>query len=111
MPRPCFIEFKANFDGAMFNESDEAGVGVVIRDSMGQVIVAMAEKIQKPHSMECLEMVAARHAMVFAAKISLQQCHFEGDLQTGIKALKSGDMFSSSFVRLVKDTFFFLVNS
>ena len=27
--------------------------------------------------------------------------------ENGIKALKSGDMFSSSFVRLVKDTFFF----
>ena len=72
MPRPCFIKFKANFDGAMFNESDEAGVGVVIKDSMGQVIATMAEKIRKPHSMECLEMVAARHAVVFAAEISLQ---------------------------------------
>ena len=72
VPRPCFIEFKASFDGAMFNESDEAGVGVVIRDSMGQVIATMAEKIRKPHSMECLEMVAARHAVVFAAEIGLQ---------------------------------------
>ena len=32
---PELGEFKANFDGAMFNERDEAGVGVVIRDSMG----------------------------------------------------------------------------
>ena len=56
----------------MFNESDEAGVGVVIKDSMGQVIATMAEKIRKPHSMECLEMVAARHAVVFAAEIGLQ---------------------------------------
>ena len=38
-------EFKANFDGAMFNESDEAAVGVVIRDSMGHVTSAMAENI------------------------------------------------------------------
>ena len=45
-------EFKANFDGAMFNKSDKAGVGVVIKDSMGQIIAAMVEKIRKPHSVE-----------------------------------------------------------
>ena len=43
-PKPS--EYKANFDGAMFNENDEAGVVVVIRDSMGQIIAAMAEKIK-----------------------------------------------------------------
>ena len=65
-------EFKANFDGAMFNESDEARVGAVIRDSMSQIIPAMAEKIRKPHCVECLEMFAARRAVTFASKISLQ---------------------------------------
>ena len=101
-------EFKSNFDRAMFDESDEAGAGVVIRDSIGHVIAAMAEKIRKPHSVECLEMVVDRHAVVFATEIGLQQCHFEGDSQTDIKALKSGDMFSSSFGHLVKDTLFYV---
>nr|XP_023873634.1 protein FAR1-RELATED SEQUENCE 4-like [Quercus suber] len=31
----------------MFSENDEAGVGAVIRDSMWQIIAALAEKIQK----------------------------------------------------------------
>ena len=26
-------DYEVNFDGAMFNESDEAGVGIVVRDS------------------------------------------------------------------------------
>ena len=43
-------EYKTNFDGPMFNECDEAGVGIVIRDSGGMVVAAMAEKIKKPHS-------------------------------------------------------------
>ena len=34
----------------MFNEYDEAGVGIVIRDSGGMVVAAMAEKIKKPLS-------------------------------------------------------------
>ena len=39
---------KINFDGAMFGEFDEAGLGVVIQNSKGEVLVALFEKIQKP---------------------------------------------------------------
>ena len=39
---------KTNYDGAMFNESEKAGIGVVIRDSEGQVLAALSEQIVKP---------------------------------------------------------------
>ena len=98
---PAETEFKANFDGAWFNESEEAGIGVVVRNSAGQVLVALAEKIKKPHNVDYLEMMAARREVIFAQEIGLQQCQFEGDSETIIKALKAGDMFSSSFGHLV----------
>ena len=101
---PATTEFKANFDGAWFNESEEAGIGVVVRDSSGHVLAALAEKIKKPHSVDCLEMMAARRAVIFAQEIGLQKCQFEGDSKTIIKALKIGDMSSSSFGHLVRDT-------
>ena len=41
---PATTEFKANFDGAWFNESDEVGIGVVVRDSSGQVLAALSKK-------------------------------------------------------------------
>ena len=107
---PAATEFKANFDGAWFNESNKAGIGVVVRDSAGQVIAALAEKIKKPHSVECLEMMAARRAEVFAQEIDLQKCQFEGDSETIIKALNGGDMSSSSFGHLIRDTLI-VVNS
>lgn len=66
-PKPG--EFKKNFDGAMFNENDEPGIGIVARNSLGQVIAAMAEIIQKPHSVEVLEMIAARRAVSFIHEI------------------------------------------
>ena len=44
---PAATEFKANFDGAWFNESEEAGIGVVVRDSSGQVLVALAGRKKK----------------------------------------------------------------
>ena len=42
--------------------------------------------------------------MIFAQEIGLQKCQFEGDSKTIIKALKIGDMSSSSFGHLVRDT-------
>ena len=45
-----------------------------------------------------------RRPVIFAQEIGLQQYHFKGDSETIIKALKVGDMFSSSIGHLVKDT-------
>ena len=64
-------KYKVNFDGTMFNESAEAGVGVVVHYSSGLVVAAMSEKTIKPHSVECLELLAARQAMIFAKEIGL----------------------------------------
>ena len=54
--------------------------------------------------MENLEILAARRAVIFASEIGLQQSHFESDSKTGIKALPMGDMFSSSFGYLARNT-------
>ena len=43
-------EYKTNFDGAMFNECNEVGVGIVVRDSKSLVVVAMAKKKKKKTS-------------------------------------------------------------
>ena len=51
---------KVNFDGAMFGESDEAGIGVVIRNSNDEVRAALSEKIKKPPTVEILELLAAK---------------------------------------------------
>ena len=55
-------------------------------------------------------MMAARTVVIFAQEIGLQQCQFEGDSETIVKALKAGDMFFSSIGHLVRDTLI-IVNS
>ncbi|KAK9989370.1 hypothetical protein SO802_029609 [Lithocarpus litseifolius] len=55
-PRPQNIKwkppdercFKVNFDGAMFDDTNEAGIGVIVRNSHGEVIASLSEKIQTP---------------------------------------------------------------
>ena len=63
----------------MFGESDEAGVGVIVRNSKGEVKAALAEKISKPPSVEALELLAARRAALFSQELSLDRVIFEGD--------------------------------
>ena len=78
----------------------------MVRDLGGLVVAAMAKKISKPHSVECLEALAARHAMIFAKEIGLQQSHFEGDSETVIKGLLERSMQSSSIRHLLRDILF-----
>ena len=37
--------YMVNFDGTMFGESDEVGIGVVIWNFEGEVMAALSEKI------------------------------------------------------------------
>ncbi|KAL0004665.1 hypothetical protein SO802_012226 [Lithocarpus litseifolius] len=87
---PGCNEWKINFDGAMFCESDEAGVGVVVRNSSGVVVAALTEKIRKPPSVEVLELLAARRAALFSDELGLDRVIFEGDSEQVIKALQWG---------------------
>ena len=94
---------KANFDGAVFADSGEAGVGVVIQNENGEVMAALSEKIALPSSVEVLEMVAARRAAVFAAELGFQRVIFEGDAAGVIKALSMRDLALALAGHLVKD--------
>ena len=40
-------DFKANFDGTWFNQSEEGRIGIVVKDSTGQVPAALVEKKKK----------------------------------------------------------------
>ena len=88
----------------MFNESEEAGIGVVIRNCKGELMAALSEKIQKPQSVVALEMLAARRAALFASECGFQQLSFEGDSKLVIKALRQGEMQHSSVGHILKDT-------
>ena len=68
-PPPSLL--KINFDGAVFRETEEAGLGVVVRDSHGQVLASLAEKIKLPSSSEEVEALAAVRD-IFQIFLSLQ---------------------------------------
>ena len=100
---PATGELKANFDGAVFANTGEAGIGVVIRNEYGEVMAALSEKIALPSSVETLELLVARRAAVFAVELGLQHISFEGDAEGVKKALAQRDVTHSPVGHIVKD--------
>ena len=64
--------WKTNFDRAIFLESDQAGIGVVVRNQAGQVMAALSERIQKPNSAEILEALATRRVVQFILELGFK---------------------------------------
>ena len=91
----CELAVKVNFDGALFGESDCAGLGVVVRNSEGAVLAALSEKIMKPQSAELVEILAARRAVLFSSELGFHNLIIEGDSSSVIKLLQ--DRCSSHF--------------
>uniref|UniRef100_A0A7N2LS86 RNase H type-1 domain-containing protein n=1 Tax=Quercus lobata TaxID=97700 RepID=A0A7N2LS86_QUELO len=100
---PDINSLKINYDGAVFTETLEARIGVVIRSSSGTMLVALSEKIPMPSSMEVVEILAARTAAQFTAELGLDQAIFEGDPEVVFKALSDGLDALSPLGHLIKD--------
>ncbi|XP_050258952.1 uncharacterized protein LOC126703942 [Quercus robur] len=95
--------YKANYDGAYFAEEEAVGIGVVVRNELGQVTASLAEKLVMPQTVEILEALAARRAMIFMEELGLCRVIFEGDSKTVVKALTGGCPNRSSIGHIVKD--------
>ena len=92
---------KINFDGAVFKEKGEAGIGVVVWDSHGMVIASLAEKFQLPSSSDEVEALAAVRAVTLAMDLNLPSFIVEGDSEVVISALRKEEESFSSFGHLI----------
>ena len=79
---------KTNYDGAMFAESNMAGIGVVVCNSDGRMLVALFEQIMKPPTVEILKLLVARHAVSFHAVSSYDQFVCEGHSEFVVNSLR-----------------------
>ena len=92
---PSAGSVKTNYDGAMFAESNMAGIGVVVRNSEGRVLAALSEQIVKPPTVEILELLAARRAVSFTAESGYDQFICEGDSESVVNSLRRTGMENS----------------
>ena len=100
---PCENWVKINFDGALFGESESAGIGVVIRNSEGEIMAALFEKIVKPQAAELMEILAARRAVLLSTETGFYNSVFEGDSSTVIKFLQDSNVSHSQGGHILKD--------
>ena len=100
---PLGESYKTNYDGAVFEDSGEAGIGVVVCNANGEVIAALSEKIPYPGSMDLVEVLAARRVVWFIVELGISQSVFEGDSEVVFKVLKSVDVGHPLIGQYVKD--------
>lgn len=82
---------KINTDGAFSEASGEAGIGVIIRNHLGQVILSGWKYIDKGGSVEQVEALACREGLALAAEWAPGQVIVESDCSTVIKYLACPD--------------------
>mgnify|MGYP003760198297 CR=1 FL=1 len=86
---PSGAMYKTQYDGVVFSELGEAGIGVMVQDAKGEVIAALAEKITCPGSLEMLEALVARWAAKFIVELGISCSEFEGDTEVVCSALRT----------------------
>ena len=92
-----------NYDGACFMDEEKARIGVVVWNDRGQVMGSLAEKIEMPPTVEVLEAMATRRAMIFMEELGLRHAIFEGDSELVVKALVGLCPNRSSIGHIIKD--------
>lgn len=101
-PPPVNV-FKINFDGAVFESQCSAGVGAVIRNSAGEVMATMVNKVAGVVNSEYIEALAAIQALDVAIDIGYQEVILEGDALRVIQAINSNAVNLSSIGHLIEE--------
>ncbi|XP_030940158.1 uncharacterized protein LOC115965101 [Quercus lobata] len=88
------------------HHSELAGIGVVVRDSSGNVMGALSQKIPRPQSVEHAEALAACRAVILKELLLFQAC-FEGDCQRVIQAINACGPSRTLFGHIIEEIHYF----
>ncbi|KAK9985942.1 hypothetical protein SO802_030893 [Lithocarpus litseifolius] len=87
--------YKVNVDGAVFTRRRQTGIGVVIRDSAGEVVAALCKRLAVPLGALETEAKAMESGVRFAAEVGIRDVIFEGDSLTVYNAVHGGTTSSA----------------
>ncbi|CAI9757855.1 unnamed protein product [Fraxinus pennsylvanica] len=90
------MDTSRNVDGATFKELEKAGIGVVLRDSSGTVIIAMSKIEKSVEESEAIELLAIFRGMQLCVNMGIQNLLVESDRKMVIEVLQTDSMLNSS---------------
>ena len=100
---------KANFDANVATRTNR-GLGVVIRNEHGKMLVAGVRRVFSHWSVDVCEAVAAHFGIELATRFGLNHIHLEGDSMTVVSAIENrAEGFSP--IHLIYDSIFALSSS
>ena len=97
------MEYKLNFDVAVFSSLDRSGYGAIIRNDNGEVRAAMTASGPKVSTSDEAELLACRRAIEFAMDAGFTRLIIEGDNSNVIQAISSPLKSFSLFGNVVND--------
>ena len=99
-PETCV---KANFNGVVFSQEGQAGISIIIRNEQGLVMAALSQQIPLPTSVEMVEVLVARRALVYAKELGFDRVIVEGDSTNTITSINGGHMDHSALGHVLLD--------
>ena len=88
---------------AVFSNSNNSGIGVVIRNRKGLVITSLAQRLSQAYKAIEVEAMVAIRALEFAGEIGVDRIMVEGDSTIVTKALKAKHPGLASYGLLIED--------
>ena len=101
--KPPYGHVKLNVDGSFCAASGTGGIGVVIRDDAGLVIVSACHFLSSCQSPLEAELEACQEGVTMALNWSNQPCMVEMDCPEAVKMICSGELNRSPFTGLVQE--------
>jgi ribonuclease HI len=94
---------KVNYDGAVFVETNEGGISVVIRDDHGLPMISLSQKIPYLGSSIMMEVLALRRALLLAIEMGFQSVILESDSEIAVKAVTRGVGLYANYGHIISD--------
>lgn len=101
-PSPAESVF-INVDAAIFSHTERMGIGVVIRNHLGLVLAASRRFVDHVDNPELGEVIAMRHALIFAEETGFQKIIVASDCASLINKVKSHEIDRSCTGAIVFD--------
>ena len=104
---PPLNKYKINYDGAISNAENKAGIGVVVHDCNGEVMTSLIQQLEQAYQPVEVEAIATCRAVDFGSEIGVDCAIVEGDSEVIVKALRNNDNGLILFAPLINDVSLF----